>query len=718
MKIKVFLNILIFLLLAYNCQLVHAQKKKGYNGKDISSYAAITAQRLGFQIIFPNINKIPYYFNEEELKNIKSLEKKRNLIELQIALEKYVGNFGIQNFSRNTDMIWKLGQLCEVNGQTEKALYMYRIALKHHKPKQNNVIENHYDSLVVKDEFVPLEYYYDLVEYRRSIDTLIPPKNVFLNMGELVNDRKYPDYGPTMNVHGNMLIFTKRKKELTATKLAYRENEELYYTINYDGFWDEAQPFSNVINSHCNEGSACISRDGKTLYFARCKVTEFQYDCRDCIGSCDIYMSQLQEDTTWGVAVNLGAQVNTVYWDSHPTLSHTEDTLFFASDRLGGFGLSDIWFCKKQADGTWSSAQNLGPIVNTRGNDVSPFYHPEHHVLYFSSTSQLMNFGDVDSLQKTKLTFDIYKTRNIGGLWDEPRNIGPLVNGKGDEYYFTIDAQSKDLFYAKSEIDNINNLDLYSFPLPMEAQAKAYTKFKGSLRDSLNDDPFTGIVSVIDLTNSIEVAPKFIRPDGSFEFDLIPENEYLLVIQGDDFFRVEHQFQLTGDTTINLQTNSIKYNKWKFNSLEFENNSSKIKSEMEEDLNKVVDFMLDHPYFRIKISGHTDSDGDANANLRLSKERAQSIRNYVIEKGFVNPDRIIAEGYGNQKPIVEEKTPEDKKINRRVEFEIIKLTDEEIEEMRRVEKERRKEKSEEELFNFETQEEDIIEEPVDSNTSE
>ncbi len=718
MKHKVFLNILIFLLLAYNCQIVYAQKKKAYKGKDMSSSSAsMTAQRLGFQIIFPNINKIPFYFNEAELKNINSLEKKKDLIGLQVALDRYVRNFGIQNFSRNTEMIWKLGQLCELHGDKEKALYLYRIALKHHKPKQNDQITKHYDSLVVKDQFVPLEYYYDLVEYRRSIDTLIPPQNVFLNMGELVNDRKYPDYGPTMNVQGNMLIFTKRKKELTATKLAYRENEELYYTINYDGFWDEAQPFSSAINSHCNEGSACISRDGKTLYFARCKVTEFQYDCRDCIGSCDIYVSQLQEDTTWGVPVNLGPQVNTVYWDSHPTLSHTEDTLFFASDRLGGFGLSDIWFTRKQADGQWSPAENLGPIVNTRGNDVSPFYHPEHHVLYFSSNNQLLNFGDIDTTQKTTLTFDIYKTRHIAGMWDEPRNIGPLVNGKGDEYYFTIDAKSRDLFYAKSEIDNINNLDLYSFPLPMEAQAKAYTKFSGSLRDSLSDAPFSGIVSVIDLTNGIEVSPKYMREDGSFEFDLIPENEYLLVIQGDDFFRVEEQFQLNGDTTINLKTNSIKYNKWKFNSLEFDNNSSLIKPEMENDLNKVVDFMLDHPYFRINISGHTDSDGDPNANVKLSKARAQAIRNYVIEKGFVNPDRIVAEGYGNQKPIVEEKTPEDKRINRRVEFEIIKLTPEEMEEMRRIEKEKRKEKSEEELFNFEFEEEHHNTES-ESNTTE
>ncbi|MDB5273863.1 MAG: yiaD [Chitinophagaceae bacterium] len=698
MKHKGFLHILIFFLLACSCQLVLAQKKKGFKAQALAaSEQAYAQQRLGFYITFPNVNKIPFYFNQDELKKISALEKKKDFVALLPVLEQYVRNFGIQNFSRNIDMLWKLGQLYEINGQKSQSIYLYQIALKHHKPKQGDQIEQHYDSLVVKDEYVPLEYYYDLVEYRRSIDTLVPPQNVFLNMGELINDKKYPDYGPAMNVQGNMLIYTKRKKELTATKLAFRENEDLYYSINYDGFWDEAQPFSNVINSHCNEGSATISRDGKTLYFARCKVTDFQYDCRDCIGSCDIYVSHL-EDSVWSVPQNLGATVNTIYWDSHPTLSHTEDTLYFASDRLGGFGLSDIWFTHKLLDGSWAPAENLGPVVNTRGNDVSPFYHPEHHVLYFSSNGQLLNFGDVDSTQKTVLSFDIYKTRHIAGMFDEPRNIGPLVNGKGDEYYFAIDTKGKDLFYAKSEVDDIKNLDLYSFPLPMEAQALAYTKFSGSLRDSLSEDPFSGIVSVIDLTNGIEVSPKFMRPDGTFEFDLIPENEYLLVIQGDDFFRVEHQFTLNGDTTINLMTNSIKYNKWKFASLEFDNNSSNIKPEMETDLNKVVDFMLDHPYLKVSISGHTDSDGDPNANLKLSKERAVSIRNYVIEKGKIDPDRILAEGYGNQKPIVEEKTPEDKRINRRVEFEIIKLTQEEIEQQRAEEKAKRKQAKEDELF--------------------
>lgn len=672
MRFKYCLIVFIFCLGTIIQKNVFAQKNKKKFQTQAVQLDTTPVKTTDYQFPFININK-PYYFNQAELDQIKKYEDKKDHQKLLPLLEKYVSNFGIQNFSRNSGMLWRLGQLYEMTRMEYKAKSLYKLVLKHHRGKEIRKILQHYDTLTMdaKDYYVPLEYYYELVEYRKNIDTLIPPRSVFLNMGELVNDKKYPDYGPTMNVNNDILIFTKRKKEITATKLSYRENEELYYAKVYDGFWDEAVPFSNIINSHCNEGSACLSRDGKTLYFARCKVVDFQYDCRDCMGSCDLYVSYLT-DTTWSVPVNLGPKVNTTSWDSQPTLSHTEDTLFFASDRIGGFGLSDIWFTYKTPEG-WSQAQNMGPVINTRANEVSPFYHPVHKVFYFSSNGQLLNFGDMDPLDFLYKTFDIYKSVYKNGYWHEPKNIGPLVNGKGDEYYFTIDSRSKDLFYARSEDSMLTNLDLYSFPLPMEAQPLATTKLKGSLKDSITGETFKGIVSVIDLSSGIEVAPKNMRPDGTYEFDLIDDNDYLLVIQGEDFFRVEEKFHLDGDTSIDLETPSIKYNKFKFQTLEFEQGKWNILPEMEADLDKVVSFLVDHPTFKLKISGHTDSQGDPQSNKVLSQKRAESIRKYLIEKGHLEETRISAHGYGNTKPIIpEEKTEADRKINRRVEFELIK----------------------------------------------
>ncbi|MFN3403676.1 MAG: OmpA family protein [Cytophagaceae bacterium] len=676
MNPKVLTVLVLTVFFTYSFHRVSGQKNK----KNISAKAvkvdndSTVVKKSEFQLTFKNINYVPFYHDEKQLGLIRKYEEKKDYGNLLPALESYVKNFGIRNFSESTVLIWKLAQLYELNGEREKAVACYKLVLKHHRGKEIRKILQHYDTVNTdkKEFYVPLKYYYELVEYRKAVDTLIPPKSVFLNMGELVNDTKFPDYGPTLHAKNDILIFTKRKKELTATKLSYRENEELYYSKNYDGFWDEAVPFSNVINSHCNEGSAYLTRDGKTLFFSRCIVEDYKYDCRDCMGSCDIYYSEFSEkDSSWSVPVNLGPNVNSVAWDSHPTLSHNEDTLYFASDRIGGFGLSDIYFTYRTPKG-WAPAQNMGPVVNTRGNEVSPFYHPSHDVFYFSSNGHLLNFGDLDTTENVFKTMDIYKCIMRQGKWQEPKNIGPLVNGKGDEYYFTIDSKSKDLFYAKNEEIDLKNLDLYSFPLPMEAQPLANTKFSGSLRDSLTGNPFKGIVSIIDLKNGIEVAPKYMRPDGSFEFDLIDENDYLLVIQGEEFFRVEHKFTLTGDTSIHLETPAIKYNKWKFTSIEFEGGKANIRPEMENDLDKIVSFLLDNPNLRLRISGHTDSDGNPDLNLKLSQRRADAIKEYIVNKGQIDPDRIEAFGFGNQKPIVEEKTDEDKRINRRVEFEILR----------------------------------------------
>ncbi|MDQ2657094.1 MAG: OmpA family protein, partial [Bacteroidota bacterium] len=351
--------------------------------------------------------------------------------------------------------------------------------------------------------------------------------------------------------------------------------------------------------------------------------------------------------------------INTISWDSHPSLSHSGDTLFFASDRLGGFGLSDVYFAAKDEEGKWQKAQNIGPIINTRGNEVSPFYHHRYNVLYFSSDGQPLNFGD----------FDIYKSYRQQANWGEPKNIGPLVNGPGSEYYFTIDSESSQLFYARSDESDIENLDLHTFPVPMEAQPTAVAKLKGSLINSQTKKPFTGIVSVIDMDKGVEVAPKFLREDGSFDFELINKRNYLLIIQGEDFFRIEELFFMDGDAEMHRETDPIE-SKIAFASLEFENGKADILPLMHSDLDKLANFMIDHPDFSLNISGHTDSQGSEDSNLRLSQARADAIKAYLIYQFRINSGRISAIGYGSSKPLVDETSDENRKLNRRVEFDI------------------------------------------------
>ncbi len=619
---------------------------------------------------FANINKIPYYYNKKELAKIREAMHAHNLPEWYKYLREYVSNFGIQNFYKDTKMIWMLAQLADTLGNKQEAILLYKLVLKHSRQDIDiKKVEQEFDSLAgyEKDQYVPLQYYYDLVDYRKDVDTLQPPRGILLNMGYEINS-EYSDYGPAFNDNDSVLIFTSKRDVLRAS-LDDRINEDLFISHKDQYGWTEAQPLTEL-NTIFNEGSPCLSKDGKTIYFSRCNAP-------DTYGNCDLFSAQLQPDGKWGDQKNLGPEVNSIAWDSHPALSHTEDTLYFASDRIGGFGLSDIWFTVKDKKGDWTEAQNAGPFINTRNDEVSPFIHPKYNVLYFSSNGQLLNFGG----------FDIYKSYPYGRFWGEPKNIGPLVNGKGSEFYFTIDAQSKDLFYAKSIENNLNNLDLYSFPLPMEAQPLATARLTGSVKDIQTNDPFTsGIVTNIDLDQGIEVAPKKLSPTGTFEFDLINNSKYLLIIQSSQFFRIEQIFTMKGNTDISKYTESIS-SRMEFKSIEFDNESAELKPTMYGDLDKLAQFLLDNPDFKLRISGHTDSRGTPEYNLDLSRRRAQAIMDYIVYFGNVPRARIEAEGYGSTQPIVPvERTDLDRQLNRRVEFQLYRPSLSELQEMKMLEK--------------------------------
>ncbi len=630
-----------------------AQKKKNKfkSGGVVELNDSLTTYSQSDIFNFSNTNKLRFYSQPNLLARIRQLEQSSTGDQLYTAVRAYVSNFGTENFAANTDLIWKLARLSKQFGPPGESILLYKLALKHsRKQTDTRNIRREYDSIATEraEDYVPLAQYYELVEYRKEIDTLRPPQGVLVKMGEWVNSDK-ADYGPTIGNRDDLLLFTSKRNALMTIERTY--NEDLFFTTWEDGQWMDAKPFS-TINTRYNEGSACLSKDGTTLYFARCNSP-------DSFGSCDIFEATLSKDSVWSNVRNLGLNINTVSWDSHPSLSHSGDTLFFASDRLGGFGLSDIYYSVKGADGKWQKALNIGPIINTRDSEVSPFFHRRHNVLYFSSDGHPLSFGD----------FDIFKSYRIETNWGEPKNIGPLVNGPGSEYYFTIDSESNQLFYARSDEHDIENLDLHTFPVPMEAQPLAVARLAGSLTNSQTKKPLRGIVSVIDMDKGVEVAPKFLREDGSFDFQLINKRNYLLIIQGEDFFRIEELFFMDGDTEMHREAEPIE-SKIAFASLEFENGKADILPAMHADLDKLAGFLLDHPVFKLHISGHTDSQGSEESNLRLSQARADAIKAYLMYQFKINSSRITATGFGSARPLVVERDDHDRKLNRRVEFDI------------------------------------------------
>ena len=640
------------LLLIFLSSSVVAQnrRRKNITIKDSISVAYDYGSSELFQ--FPNVNKIAFYGNKKDFKKIKQYNEKKDWEALYPLLKNYVSKFGVENFYKNTYLIWRLAKLTESLGNEQESIFLYKLALNHYRSNLDvKTIELTYDSLNQKNaiDYVPIDYYYELVEYRKQVDTLRPPRGVLLNMGRWINS-EYADYAPALNNEDDFLLFT-TKRDVSEDPLDRKHIENLYYSVGDGITWETAQPLEGI-NSELNEGSGTLSHDGTKLFFSRCEAA-------DGFGNCDIYVAEKQEDGSWDNVHNLGTNINSKSWDSHPTLNQTDDTLYFASDRIGGFGLSDIYLTARDPDGLWGEAQNAGPIINTRQNEVSPFYHHKNNVLYFSSNGHLLNFGE----------FDIFKTYKKNGVWAAAKNIGPLVNGPGSEFYFTIDSKSENLFYSRSAENNMDNLDLYSFPLPMEAQPNANTRLTGTINDTETGAAIQGIISIIDLDNGIEVAPQFLREDGSYEFKLINNNNYLVIVQGENFFRIEELIHLESDTQLTTSIQPIS-TKIKFESIVFGNGESKLNNVMYDDLDKVADFLLDNPRFELRISGHTDSDGREDFNLKLSQERADAIKEYLIYFGNIDETRIKARGYGSSQPILKDHSDEAKELNRRVEFEL------------------------------------------------
>lgn len=602
---------------------------------------------------FSNINKIAYYSHASQLAAIHAAEKKQDWVHMKRLLIDYISRFGIENFNKDAELIWKLAKLTELLDGLESAKPIYRLILRHHHEDiELQKIEPYYKAFNEEEiaVYVPIDYYYKLVEHQRFVDTVPAPRSRLLNMGNLINSEQ-ADYAPFLNIKDNLLFFTSKRAEVQRSQLLI-PNEDIYLARQENDVWQESRPLHEINTAAFNEGSVCLNQAGDKMYFARCNAP-------DGLGDCDIYVAQLLEDKSWGRIRPLGAAVNSSAWDSHPSLSPSGDTLYFASDRVGGFGLSDIYFSVKNKRGAWTQAQNLGPIINTRNNEVSPFLHAKQRVLYFSSNGQLYNFGG----------FDIYRSNWVHTRWGDPINVGPLINGAGSEHYFTIDSRFAHIYYAKSLTQDLQGQDLYSFPLPMEAHPSAQVLLRGSLRDKNTGAAFKGIVSIIDLDKGIEIAPKFLSKEGTFEFKLIDNRNYLLVIQGDDFFRIEELFYLSGPKEINKAIQPVS-RKIEFKSIEFPTAQADLSDEMKTDLDKVVQFMQDHEAYLLDISGHTDGTGNAEFNLRLSKKRAQNIRAYIVQEGGIFAERVQYEGYGSSQPIVEEKTKEDMAINRRVEFHI------------------------------------------------
>ena len=480
------------------------------------------------------------------------------------------------------------------------------------------------------------------------------------NLGPNVNS-PHDEYLPSLTADGRRLYFTSRRPQPgeTPNPLSGGYDEDLYWCEkNENNQWLPAQPLGPPINSDFNEGSAFFSADGQWAFLTLCNR-------QDGYGSCDIYFSEL-DGHQWLPPKNLGPVINSPAWESHPSLTHDRRRLYFASGRPNGLGGSDIWYSEWK-DGAWQSPVNLGPPINTPGNEYSPMIAADGRTLYFASDYHPGMGG-----------MDLFVSYLSDTGWTTPKNLGYPLNTPGDEQTLCLDASGQVAYVALERPEGLGKLDIYAFRLWPEVQPQRPASYvRGFVYDSLTKAPVVARIRIINLdTRDTIRALTSNKATGEFVTSLPLRSRYALLAEAPGYLFYSQHFDLRERTqAYELRVPLEKPRKGstiQLRNVFFEFDRADLKPESELELMEVLRLLQAHPRWKVEVQGHTDSIGPAEYNQQLSQRRAEAVRQFLIQRG-VKAERISARGYGSSRPIASNTTEEGRALNRRTEIVFIEV---------------------------------------------
>lgn len=340
--------------------------------------------------------------------------------------------------------------------------------------------------------------------------------------------------------------------------------------------------------------------------------------------------------------------------------------LFFVSNRPGGQGGMDIWYSIRSSDGKWGTPVNPGKIINTAGDEFSPFIYFNSRTLYFSSNGR-ESFGG----------HDIYTTTlNRDSTWSTPENLGPAVNTPADETGLVIESSGRRAYFS-SVRDKNRGKDIFYIDLPEEIQPEPVSYFRGTVIDRATGKPLTARYELTDLTNRASVIASVTDGRGEFFVCLPPGYSYGLDVTADGYMIFSENFDFeAGYTSAEPYRKTISLNQVRKGELMrmynvfYDTDSWELLEASIPELEKLLEFLRINHTVVVEIGGHTDSDGTDEHNQVLSERRAGSVREYLIKRG-ISPDRIFAHGYGESSPLSDNMTAAGKRLNRRTEITIL-----------------------------------------------
>jgi outer membrane protein OmpA-like peptidoglycan-associated protein len=498
----------------------------------------------------------------------------------------------------------------------------------------------------------------------------------------------YRDYGPALPSDESYLIFTSARDTLKFDKKYGVVFEDVLITRKQGSAWSVPEQISPKINETSHDAVTYLTPDGKTIFLYYEK------------GNGDLYFSNM-EGGEWTEPGSMGPEINSLSAETSGCLSPDGKKFYFTSDRAGGLGGLDIYVAERLESGAWSNVKNLGPTINTPGNEDAPFIHPDG-TLYFSSDGQ-PGLGD----------YDIFKSNLSDGKWTKPVNMGYPINTPKLENHFILSVDKKRGYFSSVRHEGVGNSDICEATFfdpppkpkkeepvvvvveePKKEEAKKdefsdamvslqkdlglASKLIGKVIDADNAKPLRAQITLVDnKTNTVK--ERVFSNDSTGEFSIvIPHGGNYGIntsVEGYLFNSLNFEVPLyseeqTIETAI-LMSRVTVGSKAVMKNIFFDVGKAVIKDESIGELERILDLLTNNPGVKLQINGHTDNSGNAATNKTLSLKRAETVIAFLVKRGIVSK-RLKAVGYGSERPIVSnDDETGGREINRRTEIEVI-----------------------------------------------
>lgn len=480
------------------------------------------------------------------------------------------------------------------------------------------------------------------------------------------------EYFPMISPDNELIFYSRMvEKEVTSFNKVNIEEFTFSHRPDYKSEFDTGTPLPPPFNEGAvkSYGASTLSVDNKEMIICACKDEKVNgMDYRNC----DLYSTTYVRsgaggnDYTWTPLERLGDEINTsTGWEGQPSLSADGRTLYFTANRPTTRD-NDIFVAKRKPDGTWGQAKPFD-LINTDGKDKSPFLHQDSETLYFvsQSTKKRVGVGGLDIF---------YIRQNPDGSWTEPKNIGYPINSEEDELglFVSIDGQVAYFSSAKG-----GNWDIYSFELYEEARPQSVALLKGELKNE-SGEPVADATIEIAYEGSDEVTEVKVNGDDGHYAAIVKTSKKQDVmvtvkkeghafdsklIEKEDF--KEDNVTITGK---DLEVKKLKVGEaYTINDILYRTNSAALSDRSKFILKGFARFLKENERISVSIQGHTDDKGDDADNLKLSQDRADGVREFLISQG-IDKKRLDSKGFGETKPKVKNDSEANRALNRRTEF--------------------------------------------------